>query len=80
MLTRFVIDFPRALKLLAAVAVSSFPATVSAQYQGSPVTQERLETVLRAKQVPTNQIVEIIKKKGVNFQLAGTAETRSTAN
>lgn len=79
MLTRFVIDFSSTIKLIAVVAVLSFPAAILAQYQGSPVTQERLETVLRAKQVATNQIVEIIKKKGVNFQLTGDTETRLTA-
>ena len=55
------------------------PIYVFAQYQGSPVTQERLEMVLRTKQASTGEIVETIRKKGVNFQLNEAVESRLTA-
>jgi len=55
------------------------PAVVSAQYDGNPVTQERLETVLRAKQHSTGQIVETIRKKGVNFEVTAESERKLVA-
>lgn len=79
----FALDsFLRSLIKIAFVALLIAPAasiTVSADYEGKPVTQERLETVLRGKQLSTGQIVETIKKKGVNFQLTAETERRLIA-
>lgn len=58
------------------VALLIAPITASADYEGSPVTQERLETVLRGKQLSTGQIVDSIRRKGVNFQLTSEIERR----
>lgn len=40
-----------------------------AQYKGSPVTKERLISVLRSKQLPTRDIVATLKSNGANFRL-----------
>jgi|GEM_PF-1186171 len=54
-------------------------ANLFAQYQGKPVTQERLEMVLRTKQLSSGQIVETVRRNGVNFQLTAEAENRLVA-
>jgi hypothetical protein len=44
------------------------------QYAGSPVTKNRLVTVLRSKSLQTREIVKVIVNKGVDFQINPTVE------
>lgn len=61
-----------AILLLAAV-------DASAQYKGLPVKKEKLIKVLRSKQLPTREIVAVIKKNGVDFQVPPAVERELVA-
>lgn len=50
-----------------------------AQYQGSPVTRDRLVQVLRSKRFPSRDIVQIIKENGVDFKLSPATQNQLVA-
>ncbi len=56
-----------------------FPIAVSAQYQGSPVTRERLVRTLKSRQFQTNDIIQVIREHGVDFRLTPAIEAELAA-
>lgn len=57
---------------IAIVMLTAFDA--SAQYKGLPVKKDRLVKVLRTKQLPTREIIAVIKKNGVDFKVTPAVE------
>jgi len=49
------------------------------QYKGSPVTKDRLVNVLRLKRVPAKEILQIVNRKGVDFQITPVIEKELVA-
>lgn len=54
-------------------------SSLFAQYRGAPVQKDKLIRVLRSKQLPTSDIVKIISRNGVNFELTSTVRNELTA-
>jgi hypothetical protein len=50
-----------------------------AQYRGAPVQKDKLLRVLRTKQLPTGDIVKVINRNGVNFELTPTVRNELIA-
>jgi len=48
---------------------------VEAQHQGAPVKKERLLRVLRSKQLQTREIVAVINRNGVDFEITPAVQT-----
>lgn len=55
--------------------IVALPNSADAQYQGSPVTRDRLVQTLRSKKFQTSDIVQVIREQGVDFKL--TPATRN---
>jgi tetratricopeptide (TPR) repeat protein len=67
-----------AITLLFVFGAFSF-STFAQQYKGSPVTKARLVNVLRLKKVPAKEILQIVNRKGVDFQVTPAVEKELAA-
>lgn len=64
---------------LAAVCLLFAAAVFARQYEGKPVTKERLVTALKTKALQTRQIVDTINNNGVDFQITPNVEAELVA-
>jgi tetratricopeptide (TPR) repeat protein len=59
--------------------ICALPIVVSAQYQGSPVTRDRLVQTLKSRQFQTADIIQVIREHGVDFRLTPAIEAELVA-